>query len=241
MATTAWAWPVSMGRVDRRRSNRVQIAQHTPAYASSRSSVHGAGALAEAGPGSRQPPSEQHRRPGVLPTRPRGCVRLPAFEPSLESRPGESGALDAGGVVDHTFQRREIARLREPFFADHHGLEADYLGLRLLAALAHEPFGHHRGRGLGDGAAPPVELHVGELAARKIGVDGDLVAAEGVEEVLLQVGALELASVAGSLVVLHDHLRVELAHHGFAPLNAPKNSRARTRASTSASTSSSVL
>jgi hypothetical protein len=87
----------------------------------------------------------------------------------------------------------------------------------------------------------PFELDVRDPVSVEDGVDGYLVAAEGVEEMLLEVGALELAPVTRPLVVVHDDLGVELAHHGFAPLSTPKNSRARPSASTSASTSSSVL
>src|SRR5918994_1145490 len=61
------------------------------------------------------------------------------FETFVEGGPGQSGALDAGGVLDHTLQRREVLHLGELLLADHHGFEVGDLGPCLLAGLASEP------------------------------------------------------------------------------------------------------
>src|SRR5215208_1647362 len=67
-----------------------------------------------------------------------------------------------------------------------------------------------------------------------------IIAAEGVEEVLLEVIVLQFAPVAGSVVMVHEDLCVELAHHTHLA-NAPRNRRAPSSAVSRASTSSSVL
>src|SRR5918912_1535149 len=104
-------------------------------------------------------------------------------------------------------------------------------------ALAQEPCGHHRGRGLKDGAATPFARHLGRLSVPEVGVDRYLVPTQGVEEVFLQVGIFKLAPFAGSLVMVHDRLRIKFAQH-VQEVNAPKNSLERSSAPTSASTSS---
>src|SRR3712207_7919795 len=55
----------------------------------------------------------------------------------FRSGPCQGGALDAGGVLDHTLQRREVIQLRKRLLADHHGFEAGDLGLRLLRSEEH--------------------------------------------------------------------------------------------------------
>src|SRR5215211_487233 len=86
----------------------------------------------------------------------------------------------------------------------------------------------------------PVNFTSAELVPLEAGVDAHLIAAEGVEEVLLEIMVLQFAPVAGPPVMVHEDLRVELAHHAHLA-NAPRNRRARSSAVSRASTSSSVL
>src|SRR5829696_4189095 len=170
---------------------------------------------------------------------------LPTYEPPSSSRPfckavhARTAHFTRAGYFD-ALEGGEVVVFGELLLADHHGLEARDLLVHIFAVLAHKALGHHRGRGLGDGAAPPGELHVGELVPVEAGVDGHLVAAEGVEEVLLEVIVLQFAPVAGSPVMVHEDLRVELAHHAHLA-KAPRNRRAPSSAVSRASTSSSVL
>jgi hypothetical protein len=86
---------------------------------------------------------------------------------------------------------------------------------QLLGGQALELVGEHRGRGLGDRAAVPVEgdrVDLAVLTEREL--EGDLVAAQRVEVVRLHIGLLERPVIVWVLVVLEDVFAVELFVHG---------------------------
>ena len=85
---------------------------------------------------------------------------------------------------------------------------------KLVDALAGKLLGGHRRRRLGDGAAVAGE---GDLRDASLVVERELhlqlVAAERVVVLELEVGILERAPVPGTLVVLEDVLAVEVVHY----------------------------
>src|SRR3954452_4984768 len=94
--------------------------------------------------------------------------------------------------------------------------------------------GHERGRRLRDRAAVAAERHLGDPAlVVEHQLHAQLVAAERVVVLELEVGGLQRAEVVRSLVVLEDLLPVELVH-GYAKILLT-SARPSTRASTSAS------
>src|SRR5215212_10979595 len=107
--------------------------------------------------------------------------------------------------------------------------------LDLLERHPDQLLGGDRGGGLRDRAALPVEAQVLHAAVLHHDVHAQLVAAERVVVVPLEVVLLELAEVPWALVVLEDEVSVEGVHQ------SSKTSRALTSASTSRSTSSREL
>src|SRR5215210_1152915 len=95
--------------------------------------------------------------------------------------------------------------------------------------------GGDRGGGLRDRAALPVEAQVLHAAILHNDVHAQLVAAERVVVVPLEIVLLELPEVPGALVVLEDEVAVEGVHQ------SSNTSRAFTSASTRRSTSSREL
>jgi hypothetical protein len=83
----------------------------------------------------------------------------------------------------------------------------------IFAALARELLGEHRGRGLGDGASASGEADFFEGIISQVRVDRDVVAAEGVVDVLFDVRVFHFVPVAWTLEVVEDDLFVEALHH----------------------------
>jgi hypothetical protein len=80
----------------------------------------------------------------------------------------------------------------------------------------------------------PWKLRGGDHVPLEVDVDRHVVAAEGVVSVRLPVGAVDLPEVAGVLVVIQDHLLVQLAQIRHQPLISPTRRSPAARASTSA-------
>ncbi len=92
----------------------------------------------------------------------------------------------------------------------HHLQEGFDLFLSLLAALAREVPGEHGSGCLGNRTTASCKGNLGQPAVPQVGVDCHLVAAQRVVQVLLEVGVLQLAPIAGALVVVENYLLVEV-------------------------------
>src|SRR5919198_3652220 len=161
------------------------------------------------------------RPPAVLLGGARGGLGLPArglAEPgALEHLQGQQRALDArGGDVDAEQVEHEAAVQPQQVVDGH----PDHL------------VGGHRGRRLRDRAAVAGEAQVGDLAvAVDLDLDLQLVPAERVVVLELEVGVLQLAPVVRLLVVLEDLLAIEIIHQANTSSTGPRPSTRRSTSS----------
>src|SRR5438094_8306179 len=167
----------------------------------------------------------RHRRAGTVE---RGAQRVP----------GQRRALHARRELPHARKHGDLAQflgvdLAPRSLADH-GVDALEERLRFRLGLVLQR-GSHQGRGgLGNGAAGALEADVLDHVARKLQVEGDLIAAQRIDSLGAPVGPLRLAEVARLLAVVDDDLLVEVPQ-----LRAhPKTSRTLCRPAPSAPTSS---
>jgi hypothetical protein len=80
----------------------------------------------------------------------------------------------------------------------------------LFEAVAFDALGHHRGGGLADRAAAATEGDVADSVVVDVEAEDDLVTAERVVAAGGDIGRVELAAVAGVLVVVEDDFFVEV-------------------------------
>src|SRR4051812_30035511 len=144
-------------------------------------------------------------------------------------------AAEAGGLQDLQRQERALHARRRDVDPQEIEDEAPVQAQQVVDAHAHDLLGGHRRRRLADRTPVAVEAHVLD---RAVGADAQhdlqLVAAEGVRVLELEVGVLHRPPVAGVLVVAEDLLAVQVVHQPKIRLTSPS-------ASTSLSTSSVLL
>src|SRR6188768_1075259 len=104
----------------------------------------------------------------------------------------------------------------------------------LGAPLALDGFAHERGGGHGNGATLAIETQIGDAIVLEFQRDVEPVTAQGVVSVGGRIGRIEPAEEARALVVIQDHIAVEVLE-----VHQLKTSRAFANADTSASTSDS--
>src|SRR5205823_3358828 len=152
---------------------------------------------------------------GSVGTRAAGGART--LERVLQDVPREHGALDPDRVLHDTLQGHEVAERRFVGLglAGHHLAELGRQPEGLADRLALNGFGHHRGRGLGDGAPGALErdaLHATSVHVRE---DRDLVSAHRVVRGAPKLRTRQLVLVPRILVVVEDDFLVDVVErHG---------------------------
>ncbi len=96
------------------------------------------------------------------------------------------------------------------FVDRHHCAELRNQVVDLLAGLAFDRLGHHRGRRLADGAPLAVDGDIGDDTVGDEYLEGELVAAHRVHTLGGGGGGVEVAAVTGIPVVVEDYLAVQL-------------------------------
>ena len=91
-----------------------------------------------------------------------------------------------------------------------HPLELDEALARLRPGLALEMLGHHRGGGLGNGAAGALKAHVANDVLVKLEKDGEVIAAKRVVALGAAAGVREGAEIARVAVVIKNHFLVKI-------------------------------
>ena len=113
----------------------------------------------------------------------------------------------------------ELGRFIEVFFlvlgellALHHLHEQAAQTARFLDRLARDQVGHHVGRRLADSAAMARERGFLDDAVFHAQLEHQLVAAAGVDALVLVGGAFQVVLVVGVRVVLHERRGVDVSH-----------------------------
>src|SRR5713226_3310620 len=154
------------------------------------------------------------------------CRAVGFLQCLFERGPGEERALDAHWELLDAFQGFQITQLLGVHgLAAHHVLENIDQLVDIVQRLRLHGFGHHRGRGLADGAAAALEGEILELAIVKPHVQLDLIAAQRVIAFHAGGMGIELTAIAGLLVMVEDDLAVQLVEgqaHATLTLASPR-------------------
>ena len=172
--------------------------------------------------GRRRPALARARRgQGVRPGhRPRPGAAQPPDRAGLGRVDFPVGGRAESGALDHLQGEQRALHARggdvDPQQVEHEVLVQAH---EVVHRLALELVGDHRGRCLADRAAVAREPDLLDpVLGVELDLDLQLVAAERVEVLELEVGLCQLAPVVGPLVVLEDVLAVEVVHRATPPL-----------------------
>jgi hypothetical protein len=167
----------------------------------------------------------------------RAAFRL---ERGVQRVPGQAGALHPRRELANAAEDGQLAEALLHRVLDagrYHPVELLEHPLGFFDRPALDGVGHERGRGARDGAAGPLERDTLDDAALDVDLYREMVPAERVATLRVAVRLGQRAEVPRPLVVIEDHLLVQLSQVGHQPnilLTCPI-------ASTSRSTSSRVL
>ena len=145
----------------------------------------------------------------------RGLAFAVVGDSVLEGGPAQQGALDAYRELPHALQGHDVPEalllLLRQLFTLHDALERPHETFRLVEREPVEMPREHRGRRLADRAALALETNVAD-ATRVVEAkrQDDLIAAERIEPLGLQIRVGEEPLVAGPPVVIQDDILVEV-------------------------------
>ena len=127
--------------------------------------------------------------------------------------PTEARAFHSCGELAHAGKRRELAKILGRWGVGCGGERLVYPPVERLDRSFVHPFncfGHEGRRCGGDRTAAPFETDVLDTVAIELQRDGELVAAQRVVAVGGGVTRVEATEIAGALVVIEDHIAIEV-------------------------------